>query len=720
MYDTLGTINEYLAKFNLKEMVKRTKKEVSYYNIPCAFDIESTSCYLDTLTNEHLETSVVSRMKEKKGKNFDNERYEKRAFMYIWQLSIDDNIIIGRTWEDFKVVINKIVEYFGLNLNNRLIIYVHNLAFELQFIKSLFTFENVFSSDMRKPMKALTTNGLEFKCSYFLSGCSLNTVAKNLTTYKTEKMVGDLDYTKIRTSNTPLTDKELKYCTQDVVVVSNYIRECMEKERYNSLLTIPLTKTGYVRRDVRKHCLSKYNRKDYQKIISQFTLTPQHYVRLRKLFSGGFTHANALNSNRTFDNVRSYDFTSSYPAVLLLEGYPMGKGYSYTPKDSNDFIRVLKNYCCIFDIELINVRAKEGVFENIISSSKCIEIEGAIKNNGRVVSADRLVLTVNEVDFRSILRFYDWDEMYYSDLVRYKKGYLPKPLLECVLNFYSNKTTLKDVKGQEIEYLLSKANLNSIYGMMVTDPVRDEVTFDGENWGKEFANPEEQINKYNENENRFIAYEWGIWCTSYARRNLYTAIIELGKDYIYSDTDSVKFINYEEHKDYFEQYNKIIEKKIDDVCEHYHFNKNDFVPKTIKGKTKMIGVWDDDGVYSRFKTLGAKRYMVEYEGSKEINITVSGVNKTTAVPYILSECKLNEKDPFDFFTDGMYFPADNSGKKTHTYIDDSFSEYITDYLGNTTLVSEKSSVHLENSPYELSLNDEYVDYLEQLIYEHSK
>ena len=32
-------------------------------------------------------------------------------------------------------------------------------------------------------------------------------------------------------------------------------------------------------------------------------------------------------------------------------------------------------------------------------------------------------------------------------------------------------------------------------------------------------------------------------------------------------------------------------------------------PKTIKGETKTLGVWDFDGFYTDFKTLGAKRYI---------------------------------------------------------------------------------------------------------------
>ena len=131
-------------------------------------------------------------------------------------------------------------------------------------------------------------------------------------------------------------------------------------------------------------------------------------------------------------------------------------------------------------------------------------------------------------------------------------------------------------------------------------------------------------------------------------------------------------------------------------------------PKTIKGVEKRVGVWEYEGTYKRFKTLGAKRYMIENEDG--INITVSGLNKSVCVPYILSQTD----NPFEYFQDGMYIPGEYTGKKTHTYIDDIQSGVITDYLGNTGEYYEKSSVHLSNSPYCMSMFKEFLDYLAEL------
>lgn len=199
----------------------------------------------------------------------------------------------------------------------------------------------------------------------------------------------------------------------------------------------------------------------------------------------------------------------------------------------------------------------------------------------------------------------------------------------------------------------------------------------------------------------------GCFClvTAYARRNLFSAIYSLGDDYIYSDTDSVKFVNIDRHKRFFDDYNTMVVTKLEKVMSYHRMPVESIKPKTIKGVEKPMGVFDYEGMYTRFKTLGAKRYMTEKDG--ELSITVSGVNKRYAVPYLLKRYK----DPFKAFEDDLKIPADYTGKMTHTYIDEVQDGDMTDYQGNTAHYHELSSVHLEKCEYSLSLSDAYLDLL---------
>src|SRR5699024_458874 len=138
---------------------------------------------------------------------------------------------------------------------------------------------------------------------------------------------------------------------------------------------------------------------------------------------------------------------------------------------------------------------------------------------------------------------------------------------------------------------------------------------DEDNWGFEKVNIDEEIEKYNGSKNRFLYYAWGIWVTAYARRNLWTGILAVGEDYIYSDTDSIKALNYDKHSPYVEAYNKNVLNKLYKMCDELGFDPELLTPKTVKGEVKPLGIWEFEGNYNRFKTLGAKRYLVQ-EGDK--------------------------------------------------------------------------------------------------------
>ena len=216
--------------------------------------------------------------------------------------------------------------------------------------------------------------------------------------------------------------------------------------------------------------------------------------------------------------------------------------------------------------------------------------------------------------------------------------------------------------------------------------------------------------KYNKNKNRFSFFAWGVYITAYARRNLFTAILELKNDYLYSDTDSVKFINYNKHEQYFENYNKQIVEKIDATLKFYNIDIEESRPMNKKGKKKQIGVWDwetEKSKYTKFKTLGAKRYM--YEQNDVIHTTIAGLSKKEGAKYISQQ-----KNPFDFFNDDMKIPSEYTGKLTHFYIDEEKEMDVTDYQGNTVKVKALSGIALVPCEFNLSISDSFNELLESL------
>jgi hypothetical protein len=682
----LKNLTEFLGTINKKDII--TSKGKIFYNLAMSFDIETSSFY------EDKNGVIYTNDEYKKLKN--KVRAEKKAIMYIWQFAIEDNVIIGRTWNDFLYFCKKLYDFLDLK-ECYIVVYVHNLSYEFQFICRWFNWIDIFADSERKPLKAMTDTHFIFKCSYRLSGYSLEVLANNLKSHNIKKMVGDLDYNLIRNSKTPISKEELKYCENDVLIVTSYIDEQINE--FGNIEKIPLTQTGKVRRYVRKQC---FQNKEYQYFIKELTLEKPEYLMLKNAFMGGFTHCNAMHTQKICYNVTSFDFTSSYPTVLISEKYPMSKGKEVFVKTESELLKLIKNYCVLVDLQFTNIKSS-FLYEQIISYSKCRNVKNPLINNGRIVQADTLTISCTDVDFLNIREFYKWDNMKIGLCYIYEKDYLPNEFIKTILHLYKSKTELKGVDGKEVEYLHSKELLNSLYGMCVTSIVHDKFDFDGIQWNNQLGNLEEELKNYNTDKNRFLFYNWGVWCTAYARNNLYTAIKECKEDYIYSDTDSVKIFNADKHKMYFEKYNQWIVKKLE-KCLNYHKIPLDFIsPKTIKGKTKTLGVWDFDGFYTDFKTLGAKRYI--YRQDNKLSITVCGLSKKSGKDFIE-----NQNKPFIFFNDGMFVDCEHTGKMTHTYVDKEIENTVNDYMGNVAYYHEKSFIHLEKTDYVLSLSDMYIKY----------
>ena len=663
---------ELLSRIEDYEVIKNNKK-FEYYNIPAAFDIEVSSF---------------------------REHEEKRACMYIWMFGINNLVTYGRTWEELDSFLKVLSTVLGLDENRRLCVYVHNLSYEFQFIRKRFDWNEVFLLEERKPAYC-RTGGYEFRCSMKLAGGkSLESVGKDLQKYKVEKKVGDLDYNKVRHSETPLTEKELGYCENDIRVLLSYIQEKIETD--GDITKIPLTNTGYVRNYCRKACFKSWRR--YKTLMKNLEVEPDEYGQLKRAFQGGFTHANAKYVGKVIENVASFDLTSSYPTVMVLEKFPMSRGkHIGSVTDVEQLLQLMETKCCMFNLEVTNLRPR--LFQdNPISASKCQILERHIENNGRVVFADRLKITCTEQDLYIYAQFYDWDEWEITDMIVYDKAYLPRNFVKSILKLYKDKTQLKGLVDQTVNYMISKNMINAAYGMIVTDINRKEFDYVDDAFITSAPNLESNIEKYNKSMKRFLYYPWGVWVTAYARANLFSAIIELGDDYIYSDTDSVKFTNYEKHLDYFKNYGEIIMEKISDASTFHRISVDEFSPQNKSGKKVTIGLWDFEGVYDKFKTLGAKRYLVQKDG--KFSLTVAGVNKKSA-------CKYLEEtgDPFKFFTKDLVIPADYSKRNVLTYIDDETSGLVCDYNGVVLPYREMSSIHMESTEYSFSLSDQFIRFL---------
>lgn len=668
-----------------KKSLKKGRENTEYYNMSAAFDIEATT--------------------------FGEVGKAPFAICYAWMFCANGNVILGRTWDEFVLFMGQLSDHFKVSPGKRLVIYCHYLSYEFFWIKDFFMFTEVFAKDPHKIMKAVTYNGIEFRCSYFLSNMSLAKFCENQGARFYKRSGEAFNYRIKRLPHTKQTAKELAYEYCDV----RGLCECIDSLLLDdTIATIPLTNTGYVRRDFKKVMLTKKN----ISIFKETRLSLHLYEMAKDAFRGGDTHANREVIGQLIRNAESKDIESSYPYIMLFYQFPMGafrKINHELIKTQGELMSYLDKFACLIDISLHVIETTSP--SPYIDFGHVREKSKLTLDNGRVIKAEYVRLTLTEVDLKIILSEYEIDSYTINELWITKKDFLPIEYRHQILTYASKKTMLKGVDGKEYEYTKGKNRLNSSFGFMVSDICRDEWMYsDSEKWFGDNAipcNKEEALDKYYNKRTNFLVYQWGVWVTAYARKRLRDFIRVAKEAHLYNDTDAVKyrrgtadraiaaFIN-EENKKVIEQWKAAQE------------SDESFIIKDSKGNVHYLGIWDDDGVYDEFKTYGAKKYAVKYRvGTKDyekhkdtggIVVTVSGLNKHNA-----------SKEVYENGGIDAYFRRSTVFKKsgrTVSYYNNERGVKKTTIDGRTYLTA--SNVAVLDTTYTLGIGREFDKFLQSI------
>lgn len=637
------TFLRYVKDFKYKHIKfesldpKGKRPKIKYCRQVCAFDIETT--------------------------NVDKYR---QSFMYIWQFQFDDDwTIYGRTWEEFKDFVQHIEDQ--IPEKHYAVIYVHNLSFEWQWLRSVLPVDDVFAMDDRKILR-FRSGKLEFRCSYLHSNMSLDMFLKKMNVK--DKKVKGFDYRKKRYPWTKLTKDELHYCINDVRGLVQAIKAEMTMDG-DDLYTIPLTSTGYSRR------LAKASIGGYRRYIKPMLPDLEVFDALRRSFRGGNTHCNRWNANIIInasdeEPILSFDIASSYPAVMLEGLFP--REFKEQPVSLFDS-SYTNNKACLFRVYLKDVKLiSNHTPVPYLAKAKSEYVKGGKYDNGRILSADEMELYINELDWGIILDQYNFQ----YEILRLwtaTKSPLPQSFKDLIMQMYEKKTKLKGT-GDDYWYNKNKAYINALYGLMVQNPCKPSYEYvDGQMRLKD-ESMEDLIQAYQKH--GWLPYQWGCWVTSLARLRLQKAIDLIPPDdFLYCDTDSVKFIGH--HEEVFRQLNmELYDQRYSAV--------------DSKGKEHPIGIYELDAQYKRFKSMGAKKYAYE-DMDGTLHCTISGVNKRTGP---------KELKTLDNFKEGFRFRK--AGGMCALYNDDPEVKKIRIQGHDLQIIS---NVALFPSTYTLGLTEEY-------------
>lgn len=651
--DFISSPKTYIKPIKLITLHSRGKKECRYYQLYCGFDIETY-----TIPESH------------------------KAYMYVWQFSIYGNenyVIIGRTWSEFHRLIDCLKKVLNLNSKRRIIIGVANLGYEFQFIRKQFRWSKIFAKEIRQPIYAIMDNCIEFRDILQITGGSLVQLSKDYTV--TQKLSGDLDYTIPRNSQTPLTNDELQYCINDVAIVSEFM-EYLFTTYIIPHKFIPLTKTGLLRREVKKGC--SYNAK-----LEIYRCYPSDYNLYHNLmlwcFRGGYTHGNILFMDKKIKGLSGWDITSSYPYTMLAyDGFPVSPLLKEDPAEFNSRINT---HCCIIHAIFHDLKAKTP--HAIESLSKCLSVSAnKIIDNGRIRKADFIEVYITDLDYKIYDLYYDFSSVEILELYTSIKGRLPRYLLKPLWIAYEKKATLKkEGKSGTQEYTLAKSYINSAYGMCVTRLTEYEVILDNENnWDTVYSFDYEK-----EKSKAFLLPQWGIYISAYSRYRLLTTLYKIQKNGtyqgIYCDTDSIKYVGNYDH--IFEKDNEQTQQIMKKVCADYNLDYNLF---------NDLGSWEKEysGVMGKF--LGAKRYIITNEKGVT-STTIAGLPKKALIEY----CEKYNKNIYDVFSHNMIMNVEVAFKNASCYNDEPHTDIIEGVRMN-----ELSSVGIYPIEFTMKLDDFYM------------
>lgn len=664
-------------------MFNKFKKQLPTYTYTpwCMWDYSTLNESPTIKSKSNKDTLLYSRLIITADTETSKAKGTEENHVVIWALHVQwDHILIvtlyGRKPSDFVKCLTMLKDNIPAN---KIYCFFHNLGYDWVFLRKFLL------KDYGKPEYQLNLkphcplliefmNGVIFRDSLPLAQRRLAKWAEDLHTPH-KKQLGDWNYNVIRNQNSRISKKNHSYMEGDVVALGDCIQATMDALNCN-ITTLPYTATGILRRDLKY--IGKKN-KAKQKYLNCL-MSYETYRFAENVYHGGYCHGNRFFiDTAVYKTITCYDFSSSYPARLILSKYPV-ESFEPITMTAEEIIDAADNYAFMFTLCIVKPELKRGHVMPLLQLSKCERVLNPVVDNGRLLEADYVEIPITELDLILIMKQYDYINIEIKNCVFAEKDYLPRWLTDYIYKLYDDKCRLKT--GDPVAYNIQKSKINAAYGCHVQKCVRlddvedydtgmyylnDDPTVDG------YIEPRELYEKYTKKWGTILPYQWGVYCTAAAMFELFALgdCIDYSKDengeqrgqWLYSDTDSCYGYGWDVEK--IQAYNENIEKQL---------KARGYDPIYVNGKKYVIGAAEPDGVYKGFKCEGAKRYVCIRQDDT-LKVTVAGVPKArikddTIIEDVGAICLKNN---IDNFTPGFIFSGKTTGKLQHTYI---FTEAI--------------------------------------------
>lgn len=427
--------------------------------------------------------------------------------------------------------------YYGNNIDDfmswcskmdKIILYFHNLKFDGEFIIYWLLTHNFIHVNSKKEMKenSFTTlisdtgvfysidikfreNTISIWDSLKILPFSIDKIAKgfNLDIKKLE-----IDYEQKRDIGHQLTETEIEYLKNDVMIAGKAIKTLLEQNLKK------MTQGSNALFDF-KEIIGKYK---YEKLFP--TLDFENDQDIRKSYKGGYTYLKPEYKNVDIGRGMVYDVNSLYPSVMYNEWLPYDHGIFFTGRYEPDKLYNLhiQMFTCEFEL-------KENYLPTIqLKNNLCfVPTEYLTSSDGEVVP-----LCLTSVDLEIFYRHYHvYNETFLSGWKFKSSNTLFREYID---KWYKIKTE-STINKNDAMRLLSKLMLNALYGKFALNPrVRSKIPYIDGNLIK-YKTTEEELRKPN-----YIPVSSFI--TAYARAKTINTAQRVYDRFVYGDTDSLHII----------------------------------------------------------------------------------------------------------------------------------------------------------------------------------
>ena len=528
----------------------------------------------------------------------------------VWAYSLSEignptNFIYGNS-------IDKFFEFCS-DKNNNYVIYFQNLKFDGEFIFS-YLLNNGFTCIEDKKDRADKTftcliSGLgqfySIEVYFTVNKKKVNKVtfydSLKILNFSVEKIAKDfnlplrkltLDYNKVREIGHELTQDEVEYIKNDVVIMAMAL-DIMFKNGLNKMT-------------IGADALSDYKDLCYGFNKYYPTLDINIHSQIKESYKGGFTYLNPLYKNKETGAGIVFDKNSMYPAKMVNELLPYGEPVYFEGKYEADsryklYIQVIH---VIFDI-------KKGKIPSIQ-----IKNDLRFKPNEYIESTDGEIVTLvlTNVDLELFLTQYDVTYIKYDGGFKFKGV---KGLFNNYIDKWTNEKIKAKKEGNGAMYRISKLMLNSLYGKFGVNTL---VT------GKYPTLDEDGVIRYKRYDDKTrdsLYVATASFITSYARADIILSsqairdysLEKYGVDYyIYSDTDSI----------------------------HCLFTNSDELKGILDIDDYRLGAWKLESTFKKGKYIRQKCYL-EIDDEDNKNVTVAGLPKKLSDKVTLENFKTGAK-----------------------------------------------------------------------------